>query len=122
MAVATETLSVTLSGTVHEMAVLSFIDRRGRRPHRRKQWLLVRGVERLLFGVGAGDRSTGAFQAHLSKCSMSEGALVSDKACVEDETLTQAEFDTGARSQMPQETHRCKRAHLLLSHLAGSQC
>ena len=95
MAVATETLSVTLSGTAHDMPVLSFVDRRGRRPHRRKQFLLVRAIERLLFGVRDGARSTGAFAAHLSKNTLTDAVLTCERARVEDNTLTNDELDAG---------------------------
>ena len=94
-AVPVETIAVTLGGQDHDLRVLSMIDRRGRKPHRRKQWLLVRGIERLLHGIGAGDRSTGRFALHLDKCSMQDSVLVCDKAGVEAETITQEELGTG---------------------------
>ena len=94
MAVATETLIIALDGEDHSFPILSFIDRRGRK-EQRKQWVLVRGVERLLFGVRDGARSTGAFQLHLSKCSMADSVLLCDKAAVEDEAITEEEFDAG---------------------------
>ncbi len=100
-AVPVESLAVTMGDTEHELRVLSMIDRRGRKPHRRKQWLLVRGLERLLHGIGAGDRSTGRFALHLGKCSMADSVLVCDKAAVEAETITQEEMDTGEASRPP---------------------
>ena len=92
--VAVETLSVTIGSREEQISVLSFVDRRSR-PARRKQWLLVRSIERLLFSVGAGDRSTGAFAAHLARCSMADAPMCCEKALVNDGTLTQAEFDAG---------------------------
>ena len=94
-AVASQQFTVALGGAEEEFSVLSFIDRRGRKPHRRKQWILVRSIERLLYGVGAGSRSTGAFACHLSKCSMSDAVLCCEKACVDDGTMKQDELDAG---------------------------
>ena len=99
MAVATETLAIGLGGEQHSFPIFSFLDRRMRKPQR-KQWVLVRAVERLLFGVTEGVRSTGRFALHLSKCSMAESVLVCDKAAVEEEeTITQEEFEAGTSSQ-----------------------
>ena len=100
-AVPVETIAIALGGHEHDLRVLSMIDRRGRKPHRRKQWLLVRGIERLLHGIGAGDRSTGRFALHLDKCSMQDSVLVCDKAAVEAETITQEEFGTGRHTTLP---------------------
>ena len=94
MAVAMETLAIALGGEEHAFPILSFLDRRGRKDQR-KQWVLVRAVERLLYGVTEGARSTGRFALHLGKCSMADSVLVCDKAAIEDETITQDEFDAG---------------------------
>ena len=99
-AVAVETLTVALQGREEKLTVLSFMDRRTR-PNRRKQWLLIRGLERLLFGVGEGDRSTGAFAAHLGKCSMADAPLCCEKARVADTTITQQELDAGEQTSPP---------------------
>ena len=93
-AVAVQQLSVSLHGREETISVLSFIDRR-KNPRRRKQWLLIRHIERLLYGVEEGGRSTGAFSAHLSHCSMSDAVLCCDKACVDDGTITMEEKDAG---------------------------
>ena len=111
-AVAVETLTVALQGREEKLTVLSFMDRRTR-PNRRKQWLLIRGLERLLFGVGEGDRSTGAFAAHLGKCSMADAPLCCEKARVDDNTITQQEFDAGQQTSPPP----LRLAHLT-DHLA----
>ena len=100
-AVATETLTIAHHGQEHAFPVLSFVDRRGRKPYRRKQWVLIRAVERLLFGVHESARSTGAFANHLSKCTLADAVLVCDKAAVEDETLTANEFAAGAHCNTP---------------------
>ena len=100
-AVPVETIVVAMGAVEHELRVLSMVDRRGRKPHRRKQWLLVRGIERVLHGIGDSDRSTGRFALHLGKCSMAESVLVCDKAAVEAETITQEEFGTGTRRRLP---------------------
>ena len=97
MAVATETLAIAFNGETHSFPIFSFFDRRGRR-ELRKQWVLVRAVERLLYGVTEGSRSTGRFALHLAKCSMADAVLVCDKSSVEDELITQAEFDAGTSS------------------------
>ena len=99
-AVAVETLTVALQGREERLTVLSFVDRRTR-PNRRKQWLLIRSLERLLFGVGEGDRSTGAFAAHLGKCSMADAPLCCEKARVADTTITQQELDAGQQTSPP---------------------
>lgn len=93
--VATETVVVALGGVEHTLTTLSFLDRRDRRP-RRKVWVLVRGIERVLFNVGPGDRSTGAFAAHLSACSMVDSVLTAERARVTDETITEEELQAGA--------------------------
>ena len=93
-AVAVETLTVALGGREENMTVLSFLDRRSR-PYRRKQWLLIRGIERLLFNVGEFNRSTGAFAAHLNKCTMRHAVLCCEKARVNDQTITDAELGAG---------------------------
>ena len=95
---AVETLSIDYNGACHAFPVISLIDRRGK-ASRRKQWCLVRGIERLLYGVTM--RSTGAFAAHLSKCSMEGTVLVAEKACVTAGTLKQEEFDIGENILMP---------------------
>ena len=105
MAVAAERFTVALGGGEEMFSVLSFIDRRGRKPHRRKQWILVRSIERLLYGVGAGSRSTGAFACHLAKCSMSDAVLCCEKARVDDNTMTQEELNAGS-------SPRCAAPHL----------
>lgn len=102
--VATETLTVALSGKETQLTVLSFVDRRGRKPYRRKQWLLVRGLERLLFNVGEGQRSTGAFAAHLGKCSMSESVLCCERDRVNDETMREDEFQAGEHVSLHRHT------------------
>ena len=94
MAVATESFTVQLGAGTEELTALSFIDRR-KKPYRRKQWILVRSLEKMLYGVGLHQRSTGAFSAHLSKCSMDGATLCCEKARVDDETITQAELDAG---------------------------
>ena len=94
-AVATQRLTVALAGEDHDLTVLSFIDRRGRRPHRRKQWVLVRSIERLLFGVRDGARSTGALVAHLNKCTLGDAVLTCERARVNDNTLTDDELNAG---------------------------
>ena len=99
-AVAVQELSVSLNGTEETLSVLSFIDRR-KRPFRRKNWLLIRGIERLLFGVRHGDRSTGAFAAHLSKCSMADSVMCCEKARVTENTMTQQELDAGVYVSPP---------------------
>ena len=99
-AVATETLTLALGGEEHTLTILSFVDRRGRKPHRRKQWLLVRAIERLLFSVRDGARSTGAYAAHLGKCSMSDAVMCCERAKVNDGTLTDAELHAGERADV----------------------
>ena len=98
MAVATETLAIALGGAEHNFPIFSFLDRRTRKPQR-KQWVLVRAVERLLYGVTEGSRSTGRFALHLGKCSMADSVLVCDKAAIEEEVIMQDEFDAGTSSQ-----------------------
>ena len=93
MAVVTETLNIALRGEEHAFPVLSLVDRR-KRPARRKQFALTRGIERLLYGVTG--RSTGAWAAHLDKHDHEEAVLVADKATVQEGVLTQAELDAGA--------------------------
>ena len=90
--VATKTVTVKLHGEEIDLSIVSFIDRRSR-PHRRKQFVLVRAIEALCFNVGPGDRSTGAYAAHLSKCSMAQSIMTVEKALVEDKTITQEELD-----------------------------
>ena len=65
-AVAVERVTVALCRVEHPIAVLSLVDRRPRKPTR-KQWVLVRGLERVLYGVHDACRSTGAFANHLAK-------------------------------------------------------
>ena len=101
-AVASQQFTVHLDGAEEQFSVLSFIDRRGRKPHRRKQWILVRSIERLLYGVGAGSRSTGAFAAHLSKCSMSDAVLCCERSRVDDGMMKQDELDAGCSTPLPQ--------------------
>ena len=100
-AVATQRLTVVLAGEEHDLTVLSFIDRRGRRPHRRKQWVLVRSIERLLFGVRDGARSTGALVAHLNKCTLGDAVLTCERARVNDNTLKDDELNAGTSHPQP---------------------
>ena len=92
MALAIQTLSVSLHGAQHPFPVVSLVDRR-KTPARRKQFALTRGIERLLYGVTS--RSTGAWAAHLDKHDLEESVLVADKAAVEAGVLLQDEFDAG---------------------------
>jgi hypothetical protein len=117
MPVPVETLRVSLSGAEHTLQVLSFVDRRGRKPYRQKQWLVVRGVEALLYDVGVGNRSTGAFASHLAACTLSESVLVVEKARVVDGTVTQQEFDAGTSLAQP-----IIWARLLLPPFASHHC
>ena len=94
--VATETVVVTLGRAEHTLTTLSFLDRRGRKPHRRKVWVLTRAIEAVLFNVKPGDRSTGAWQAHLQACSMGGSVLTAERARVTDETITEEELQAGA--------------------------
>lgn len=94
-AVAVERVAVALGGAEHPLAVLSLVDRRPRKPAR-KQFVLVRGIERVLYGVQEACRSTGAFANHLAKCTMGDAVLVCDKQGVADELLTEAELAAGA--------------------------
>jgi len=115
--VATETLVVALGGEETQLSVLSFVDRRGRKPYRRKQFLLVRGLERLLFNVQHGQRSTGAFAAHLGKCSMSESVLCCERDRVNDGTIKDDEFQAGQSASVPQPptSHSLARARTVLA-------
>jgi len=117
MAVATESFTVQLGAGTEELTALSFIDRR-KKPYRRKQWVLVRSLEKMLYGVGLHSRSTGAFSAHLSKCSMDGATLCCEKARVDDETITQAELDAGgalwSRPQTPLPTSSLIVCHPLI--------
>ena len=90
-----QTLTVELRGAKHEFPTLSFPDRRAR-VAKTKTWVLVRGIERVLFGVQEGGRSTGAFAAHLSGATMKSAVLVCAKATVQEGTLMQEELDAGA--------------------------
>ena len=123
-AVAVERVVVALGGAEHALAVLSFADRRARKATR-KQWLLVRGLERVLYGVHDACRSTGAFGAHLSKCTMRDAVLVCEKQSVADDLLTEAELDAGARAPPPP-APTASRAAPPLAHEAlrcrASQC
>ena len=122
-AVATQRLTVTLGGEEHELTVLSFIDRRGRRPHRRKQWVLVRSIERLLFGVRDGARSTGALVAHLNKCTLGDAVLTCERARVNDNTLTDDELNAGTShlqcfkpiSPLPSQAHASLPVHTVFA-------
>ena len=49
----------------------------------------------MVYGVEEGGRSTGAFSAHLSHCSMSDAVLCCEKARVDDDTITMEERDAG---------------------------
>ena len=60
-AAVTETLSVQLRGEAHPLAVLSLLDRRRKRSTR-KAWVLVRALEKMLYDVAPGGRSTGRRQ------------------------------------------------------------
>ena len=93
MAVPVETLTIELGGTKHAFPILSILDRRGRKPHRRKQFCLIRAIEKLTHDVH--QRSSGAFANHLNACSMADAILVAQKSAVEDGLLLQAEFDAG---------------------------
>ena len=93
MPVPVETLTIELHRTTHAFPILSLLDRRGRKPYRRKQFCLIRAIEKLTHDVSA--RSTGAFANHLNACSMQDAILVAEKREVEDGVLLQEEFDTG---------------------------
>ena len=93
MAHALQTLTVALHGVQHPFPVVSLTDRR-KKPARRKQFALTRGIERMLYGVTS--RSTGAWAAHLDKHDLEESVLVADKVAVEAGVLLQAELDAGA--------------------------
>ena len=118
-AVAVERVAVTLGGAEHALAVLSFVDRRPRKAAR-KQWVLVRGLERVLYGVRDGGRSTGAFGAHLSKCTMRDAVLVAEKSRVEDGTLTSGEcellLDEMRHLRLQQQHRACRQAQLSGKH------
>ena len=94
MAIAVQTLTITLRGAQHPFPVVSLVDRR-KTPARRKQFGLTRGIERVLYGVTS--KSTGAWAAHLDKHDLEESVLVADKAAVEAGVLLQAELDAGER-------------------------
>ena len=51
MAVPVETLSIPLHGATHSFPVLSLVDRRPRK-HQRKQFCLIRAIEKLTHNVG----------------------------------------------------------------------
>ena len=97
MPVAAQTLRVTLydKGEQYDFPTLSFVDRRGRKPWRVKTWVLLRGIERILYGLQPGGRSTGAFAAHLSKCTMADAVLVASRKAVNDGVLEQEELVAG---------------------------
>ena len=96
-AVPAETLTVHLGEQAHPFPTLSLVDRRGRKATwRSKVWVLVRGIERVLYGVQPGSRSTGRFATFLSSCTLRDAVLVAEKARVADATLTQPELDAGA--------------------------
>ena len=98
-AVPAETLTVHLGERALPFPTLAFVDRRGRKATwRSKTWVLVRGIERVLYGVEPGVRSTGRFATFLSSCTLRDAVLVAEKARVVDETLTQPEMDAGAGS------------------------
>ena len=99
-AVGVERVVVALGGAEHTLAILSLVDRRARKATR-KQFVLVRGLERVLYGVHDGGRSTGAFGAHLGKCTMRDAVLVCEKQSVADQLLTEAELEAGARAPPP---------------------
>lgn len=103
MPVSTETLTVTLhdKGETHAFPTLAFVDRRGRKPWRVKTWVLVRGIERVLYGLADGARSTGAFAAHLNAQTMADGVLVASKQAVTDGVLMQEELQAGVASDVP---------------------
>ena len=97
MAVPAETLAVKLHEQTHPFPTLAFVDRRGRKSSwRAKTWVLVRGIERVLYGVQPGCRSTGRFATFLSACTMRDAVLVAERGRVVDNTLTQSELDAGA--------------------------
>ena len=91
-----ETLSIELHGATHAFPILSIVDRRPRK-HARKQWCLIRAIEKLTHNVGQ-TRSAGQIAQHLEICSMQDAILVCDKAAVTAGVLLQEEFDAGARN------------------------
>jgi hypothetical protein len=93
MAVPTETLSIELHGATHSFPILSLVDRRPR-THARKQWVILRAVEKLTHNVGQ-TRSAGQIAQHLESCSMASSILVCDKAAVTSGVLLQEELDAG---------------------------
>ena len=93
MAVPVEVLTVKLDGVDHPFPTLSFPDRRGRKPWRVKTWCLMRGIERVLYHVGDGSRSTGAFASHMD--AYSQGWLVAERASEKDGTITNEELTAG---------------------------
>ena len=99
MAVPVETLTIELGRATHAFPILSILDRRGRKPYRRKQWCLIRAIEKLTHDVH--QRSSGAFANHLSACSMADAILVAEKAAVQEGVLTQDEFDAGTTLPCP---------------------
>lgn len=96
MAVPVETLTIELNRTTHAFPILSLFDRRGRKPYRRKQWCLIRAIEKLTHDVRT--RSAGAFANHLQACSMADSILVAQKSEVTSGVLLQEEFDAGTLS------------------------
>ena len=95
VAVPTEVLTVKLNGAEHPFPTLSMPDRRGRKPYRVKTFCLLRGIERVLFHIGDGSRSTGAFDAHLASVSMGEAQLIADRAAEKACTITEEELSAG---------------------------
>ena len=93
MAVPVETLSIELHGATHSFPIVSLVDRRPRK-HVRKQWVILRAVEKLTHNVGQ-IRSAGQITQHLAACSMADSILVCDKAAVTSGILLQEEFEAG---------------------------
>ena len=95
-AVTVETLTIELHGTQYAFPVLSLVDRRPRK-HARKQFCLIRAIEKLTHNVG-GTRSAGQIAQLLAECSMEDTILVADKKAVDSGMLTQEELDISMRA------------------------
>ena len=111
---AVETLTVLMGTTEHPLPVLALKDRRGRKPHRSKQWTLVRAVEKVLYDLTDGQRSIGSFANFLSKHTMREAVLVCEKACIAEHLLTEDELDAGDALPPP---HRSPPQRLMMPPL-----
>lgn len=90
-----EILTVRMNDEEYPLPTLSFVDRRSKDKTlwKRKTWVLLRGIERILFDVEPGMRSTGRLVQFLSKGMYRDEILVVEKARVEDGTLTQLELN-----------------------------